>query len=230
VDRRCPKAAELEAALPSLRNTLASRDKRFTRATSANILERNGAERVLSSRRIFQRDALSASFDMLMPGLEDIRGRLGVAYQALRCFSSSLISFFLVSLLSFFSPATTHVRPALPLPLPLPLPPLSLSLSLSLRASAYAETHDQQLSRTSGTKRAKKPVYLAGLQDRRSHAIVISRDCKKMCTYIHNARNVRVCQAYSQMTRRRQGESCITSYLERLSNPLGRRITLRDAT
>jgi len=136
VDRRCPKAAELEAALPSLRNTLASRDKRFTRATSANILERNGAERVLSSRRIFQRDALSASFDMLMPGLEDIRGRLGVAYQALRCFSSSLISFFLVSLLSFFSPATTHVRPALPLP----LPPLSLSLFLCVRLRTQKRT------------------------------------------------------------------------------------------
>jgi len=189
VDRRCPKAAELEAALPSLRNTLASRDKRFTRATSANILERNGAERVLSSRRIFQRDALSASFDMLMPGLEDIRGRLGVAYQALRCFSSSLISFFLVSLLSFFSPATTHVRPALPLPLPLPLPP-SLSLSLSLFLCVRLRTQKRTISNYRGRAalREQRNPFTLPVYKIVDHTLSSSHVIAKRCVHTYITR------------------------------------------
>lgn len=108
-------------------------------------------------------ETLWASFDMLMPGVEDIRGRLGVAYQALGCFSLSLILFVL---LSFFRTCVLCF--------------LSLSLFpfLFFSLCVHKETFDHQLSRTSGIKRAKKPVYLAGLQDRRSHAIVILQERK----------------------------------------------------
>jgi len=109
-------------------------------------------------------------FDMLMTGVEDIRGRLGVAYRALGCsLLLSLISLFHSSFLSF-----THV-----------------SRSLFLSLCVCTEMPDHQLSRTSGIKRAKKPVYLAGLQDRRSRNIDISRE-RHAIVKKKNVYNIRV--------------------------------------
>jgi len=161
-----------------------------------------------------------------MPGLEDIRGRLGVAYRTLRCSPPRRLFRSFSFFFSFFSPATTHVRPSLS---------LSLSLSLVLLAACVCtESHDHQLSRTSGTKRAKKPVYLAGLQDRRSHAIVISRDCKKTCTYIRARARVRTYAYVKYIAKGRnggktEGNRGITSYLKRSSNSREEELPRGDA-
>lgn len=84
---------------------------------------------------------LRRSFDMLMIGVEDIRGRLGVAYRALGCSLLSCRLFHSFTLHSFLSSVYM---------------PLSLSLTVCVRT----EMPDYQLSRTSGINRARNPFTL----------------------------------------------------------------------
>jgi len=160
-----------------------------------------------------------------MSGLEDIRGRLGVAYQALRCFSLSLISFFLIFLLfPFFltrddDDDDDDVRSALS---------LSLSPSFSPRASLQKRTITNYRGRAA--LREQRNPFTLPVYKIVDHTLSSSRVIAKRCirTYIL----VRVSNIWSNDTEKTGARvlRAIWNGCLILSEELPRRATTPDAT